>query len=452
MANPLTDKMAELPFKFDLESRLAVFNTDKVFGRFGTIVADLVSGRENEIAEACLNHFAQSSVLNFSSAESLEAAYKEESIRYIRLKYRSADSYKWADTACQMAASIRKMGCPLSAAVAAFAESHKKTIEIIGEKCGGDAAKFSALASMVMKLGMMEAEMVSWVYTKFDQMESAKQREELTRNFEASVATVLREASAFGKRVGSQSEGATKSAHLMLGKASEVAAAAQQSADAMREAAVTAAGLIAAISETGAEVESASRVVNRAAEQADHAAALSATLSTHAEAIESIVGLIRDVAGQTNLLALNATIEAARAGDAGRGFAVVAQEVKSLASQTAQATDDIAAKVSAIQMSARSTRDANSMIQSIVQEVQTTAARVRDAMDVQTQTVTRITAAVDETALAADAMSGSISAICTETEAVSSEIAALNSGFGEVDRKLGTLEAAASDFRKQIAA
>src|SRR3546814_9657307 len=115
----------------------------------------------------------------------------------------------------------------------------------------------------------------------------------------------------------------------MLDQAAEVAAASEQSALAMREAAQTAAGLIRAIEEARSEVETSAEIANRAASQAGHAVETTASLSHHAKAIESILGLIRDIAGQTNLLALNATIEAARAGDAGRGFAVVAQEVRS---------------------------------------------------------------------------------------------------------------------------
>ncbi len=441
-----------MPNDIDLSQRLAAFNSDGRLASNSSEIKALIANSEAMIAKNFIEHYLKVMVKDRIVSEQDIAPHVKESVAYIQLKYGNASEPAWVKKACDMAAFLRKSGCPLSCAVAGFANSHEVTISCIAKACDGDFDTLRRLSSTVMKLGMMEAEIAAWVYAQFDKAEDAETREQITHNFEGTVSTVLREASSFGKRVGTQSAGAAKSAQMMLGKASEVAAAAQQSAFAMREAATTANGLIKAIENSQVEVDSAAQVVTRAAEQASHASSLSQTLSGHAEAIESIIGLIRDVAGQTNLLALNATIEAARAGDAGRGFAVVAQEVKSLASQTAQATDDIAAKISAIQISARSTLDANGAIHDIMQEVQKTAERIRTAMEVQTQTVTRITSAVDETALAADAMSGSIGAICAETENMSREIAELSTGFGEVDSKLVSLEAAASNFRKQIAA
>src|SRR3546814_9817271 len=140
------------------------------------------------------------------------------------------------------------------------------------------------------------------------------------------------------------------------------AAASEQAALAWREAAQTAAGLIRAIEDARTEVEAAAEIATRASDQAGAAVGMSETLSDHAKSIESILGLIRDIAGQTNLLALNATIEAARAGDAGRGFAVVAQEVKSLANPTARATHDIAANIAADRSTTHSTVNTNAPI------------------------------------------------------------------------------------------
>ncbi len=270
-------------------------------------------------------------------------------------------------------------------------------------------------------------------------------------SFRADIADILKLALQGSGELRGQTEEASSSARGMLGKASEVAAAAEQSAVAMREAAQTAAGLIRAIEEARSEVEIAAGVATRAADQSAAALGISEALSGHAQAIESILGLIRDIAGQTNLLALNATIEAARAGDAGRGFAVVAQEVKSLANQTARATDDIAAKISVIQSATRQTLDANGHIRDIVGEVQSSAERIRTAMEAQAQTVTMITAAVDETALAADSMSSTIASIRADTESVASDIDALGEGFRSVDSHLAKLDTTASEFVAKVA-
>jgi methyl-accepting chemotaxis protein len=270
--------------------------------------------------------------------------------------------------------------------------------------------------------------------------------------FRSDILGILSSAMRNSSDLRDQTSATSTSARGMLGKASEVAAAAEQSAVAMREAAQTAAGLIRAIEDARREVEIAAGVATRAADQSMQAVSVSEALSGHAQAIESILGLIRDIAGQTNLLALNATIEAARAGDAGRGFAVVAQEVKSLASQTARATDDIAAKIAAIQLASRQTLDVNGSIRDIVGEVQSSAQRIREAMEAQAQTVTMITAAVDETALAADSMSGTIASIRVDTEAVASDIDRLESGFRSVDGQLAQLETTTGDFVARIAA
>ena len=280
---------------------------------------------------------------------------------------------------------------------------------------------------------------------------AADARGRQSEQFERRVSELVRASTDQSKALTDRTRATASSTRGMLGKTSEVAAAAEQSAVAMREAAQTAAGLIRAIEDARSEVEVAAGVATRAGDQASQAVKVSQALSSHVEAIESILSLIRDIAGQTNLLALNATIEAARAGDAGRGFAVVAQEVKSLASQTARATDDITAKITAIQQATRQTVDANGSIQSTVEEVQSSADRIRQAMELQAQTVTMITAAVDETALAADSMSSTIAAIRSDTENVAKDIDQVEQGFGRFAEHIGEFVSKTKEFVSRAA-
>jgi methyl-accepting chemotaxis protein len=315
-----------------------------------------------------------------------------------------------------------------------------------------DESGFLRALEALQRLAAYESDIILAQLALLEANEAAAARGRRSEKFEQSVAALVEGTTAESAKLRAKTGGTAAAARGMLGKTSEVASAAEQSALAMRDAAETSAGLIRAIEDARREVETAADVALRAGEEASGAMAASQALSGHVEAIESILGLIRDIAGQTNLLALNATIEAARAGDAGRGFAVVAQEVKSLASQTARATDDINAKITAIQQATRQTVEANASIQKTVGDVQTSADRIREAMEVQARTVTMITAAVDETALAADSMSATIAAIRRDTESVASEIDSVESGFASVDDRLGRFRAATAEFLTGFAA
>lgn len=357
----------------------------------------------------------------------------------------------WVDYFCPHIASLIENGMSLGQILLASNHLHYQVTRTMRARVPADDVRLPAFERALHQYFIIEILTVSHMFEEIQKFKSQEVRAKDADAFDLEISGYVEGLNRDGQELQSQAGQAAVATRAMLGKTSQVAAAAEQSALSMRQAATTAAGLIRAIEDARSEVEGASSITERAVSQSAQAVDASAELTAHAESIESILGLIREIAGQTNLLALNATIEAARAGEAGRGFAVVAQEVKSLANQTAQATDDIANKILAIQAATRGTVEVSNSIRNTIVDVQHSARKIREAMDSQALIVTNITSAVDETALAADSMSTTIDLIRHDTEQVATEIDALNVGFSRVSEVIEHLHESSSGFARRVA-
>jgi methyl-accepting chemotaxis protein len=435
-----------------IEERIGRFDSD---GRLAEECREIASLFANDAVRVAKRFWA-----HFGAAPEVDTQFEGKTLDelvlkilpYLAAKYGDVGNQKWADMVGGFVEEATAAGVSLTTLLASISAAAEEGHEILREKLGPEPGRLACLAACLTRSTLLEADVFAAHFDLLRARAERQRRGAKGEQFNEEIVSAAERTASDSRMLRAQASDASAAARGMLGKTSEVAAAAEQSAVAMREAAQTAAGLIRAIEDARNEVETAAGVATRAGDQASKAVQVSQALSAHVQAIESILGLIRDIAGQTNLLALNATIEAARAGDAGRGFAVVAQEVKSLASQTARATDDITLKITAIQQATKQTVEANGSIQQTVEEVQTSADRIREAMEMQAQTVTMITAAVDETALAADSMSSTIAAIREDTEAVASEIDGLTRSFGHVDEQMARFKQAAGEFVKTFAA
>jgi methyl-accepting chemotaxis protein len=285
---------------------------------------------------------------------------------------------------------------------------------------------------------------------------SAARRAELIRfadEFEAAVGTIVSNVSASAVQLEQAAGTLTRTAETTQSLSTQVAGASEEASSNMQSVATATEELSTSVDEIGRRVRDSNRIAEAAVVQAQQTDDRIGKLSRAAQEIGDVVKLITAIAEQTNLLALNATIEAARAGEAGRGFAVVAAEVKSLASQTAKATDEISSHISGMQGATQESVAAIKEIGGTIAQISNIASAIASAVEQQsgaTQEIARNVQSVAQGTHQAAANIMQVNRGASETGSASTEV--LNSAKTlsleslrlreELDRFMGNIRAA----------
>ncbi|MBL8572378.1 MAG: cache domain-containing protein [Hyphomicrobiaceae bacterium] len=289
---------------------------------------------------------------------------------------------------------------------------------------------------------------------RHDQQEADRKRmlQEVAGDFEARVRNVSAKVrDAVGSSVTAMRD-ATQLAETSAARSRSAADSGTESGRAVEMVASATDEMSASIAEIANQVARASALTNETVRATDATRRTMTDLAEASQQISAVVDLIRDIAERTNLLALNATIEAARAGEAGRGFAVVASEVKSLATQTARATDDIFQRVGAIQSATGETLSANEVIDQRVRELDGIAAAVAEAVQQQTAAAGEIGNGAGRAAQLTRGLGGDLASLektAGDTSAATSQVARV---LAEAAQDTETLVREADAFVRKLCA
>ncbi len=275
-------------------------------------------------------------------------------------------------------------------------------------------------------------------------------QEDLIRAFDSSIKQVAQAIADTAEMVRTEIETVAGGAADARSRAEEAGSGARESLSNVETVASATHQLTASISEIGRSVTRATDLAQAAVSQAEATDHVVAGLSEGADRIGAVVELISSIADQTNLLALNATIEAARAGEAGKGFSVVAGEVKTLANQTAKATEEIATQINGLRASTGEAVGAIRAIGDAIQEISETVGIIAAAMEQQGSATREIGQAVEAAAGTSGAVATSMDGTISITEVLNRATERLSTSARTLSEQSNTLDTQVGQFLQTI--
>ena len=282
--------------------------------------------------------------------------------------------------------------------------------------------------------------------------ERRRQRLELADSFEAAVGGVVNALSAAATELQATAQSMSGIAEQTNRRSITVAEASDEASTNVQTVATASEELSASISEISRQLAETNSVSLRAVEDADGASRSVNGLAEAAHKIGDVINLIQDIAEQTNLLALNATIEAARAGEMGKGFAVVANEVKSLATQTAKATEEIAQQVEGMQSATGGTVTVIEGIVSIIKRISENAQGIAAAVEEQNAATQEISRNVQQAANGTQSVASNITGVREATEQPGAAASDVLESAGQLSQQSELLRAEVGKFLANLRA
>jgi methyl-accepting chemotaxis protein len=315
------------------------------------------------------------------------------------------------------------------------------------------------VAQMAGAFGVFKASMIKAEELAAKEMEAQRQRAErarqielLTDKFDQDVSVVLRAVSSATTEMQATASSMTSTAEETARQSTAVSRASEEASTNVQTVAVATEELTASIQEISRQVQQSAQVAGRAVADADRTNGQIQGLAEAAQKIGQVVSLINDIASQTNLLALNATIEAARAGEAGKGFAVVASEVKSLANQTAKATEEIGGQVGGIQQATGEAVAAIRSISTTIREINDIATAIASAVEEQGAATQEIARNVQQAAAGTQEVSSNISGVSDAAAATGAAAEQVMGAATELSRQSETMRGQVETFLSAIKA